>query len=370
MPAEFGAITFDGTDFVTVAHHASHNVGKNKPLSIEGFFKTAAAGPIANKHDGTNGWKLEVLANGSVQATLNATTITAGSALLDDAWHEVAVIVDRKQRKAFLFIDGEADIPTDISSLDTLDSTATIYLGRDGASYLTGSIAEFRLSDSSRLGQPGSTTTYSVPVTQFADDLNTIGLWHFNEGRGTVFHDASINRVNGTYSGSTVTWALGPCLSNPLQVCLEQLWWSLDQDANLTNYLNARNGHKYRMRNGEPFPEVFSAEHCPALTVYPTSWDEAVPDTYGDIYRLQLAFAIEGILFAAGIAELGAFTHFTWRAILDNWLDNDAESWQEYIQNIQFPRPPQWWASPEPDNQFLGRFKLTVLIEYRVPRRP
>ena len=76
------------------------------------------------------------------------------------------------------------------------------------------------------------------------------------------------------------------------------------------------------------------------------------------------------ILFAAGIAELGAFTHFTWRAIIDSWLDNDAESWHEYIQNIQFPRPPQWWVSPEPDNQFLGRFKLTVLIEYRVPRRP
>lgn len=124
------------------------------------------------------------------------------------------------------------------------------------------------------------------------------------------------------------------------------------------------------MRNGELFPEVFSIEHCPALTVYPTSWDEAVPDTYGDIYRLQLAFAVEGVLFAAGITELGAFTHFTWRAILDNWLDSDGEFFHEYIQNIQFPRPPQWWVSPEPDNQFLGRFKLTVLIEYRVPRRP
>jgi len=45
------------------------------------------------------------------------------------------------------------------------------------------------------------------PTSEFVPDAATRGLWHFNEGTGTIAHDTSANGLNGTVTGAA--WVTG-----------------------------------------------------------------------------------------------------------------------------------------------------------------
>jgi formylglycine-generating enzyme required for sulfatase activity len=64
-----------------------------------------------------------------------------------------------------------------------------------------GALADVRLSSNARY-----LSTFAPPASLEVDS-NTIGLWHLNEGTGTVVRDASSNSLHGTISGAT--WSSG-----------------------------------------------------------------------------------------------------------------------------------------------------------------
>ncbi|MBC8218884.1 MAG: hypothetical protein H8E73_10500 [Planctomycetes bacterium] len=70
-------------------------------------------------------------------------------------------------------------------------------------------IDELRLSDTARY-----TSDFAPPHEPFTADEYTVGLWHFDEGEGTIAEDASGHNNTGTIS-SNHRWAAGYCACSP-----------------------------------------------------------------------------------------------------------------------------------------------------------
>lgn len=64
--------------------------------------------------------------------------------------------------------------------------------------YFEGYIDEVRISSSTRYME----TTFE-PDTRFESDVNTLGLWHFDEGEGAITADASGKHGDATIEGAT-----------------------------------------------------------------------------------------------------------------------------------------------------------------------
>jgi len=106
-----------------------------------------------------------------------------GGGLWIPGWHHVAFVIDRTSGQASLYMDGERETgPSNLSAL-LEDSADPLTMGVD----LNGVMEEVRVSDIARYTGP----TYVVPMSPFACDGSTRGLWHFDELDGiTTFHDA------------------------------------------------------------------------------------------------------------------------------------------------------------------------------------
>ncbi len=77
--------------------------------------------------------------------------------------------------------------------------------------YFKGGLDEVRISNVSR-------TTFNLTSAPTAD-TNTIALWHFDEGAGSIVYDASPNANNGTIYGATWTGVI-PEFSSPIVLLL------------------------------------------------------------------------------------------------------------------------------------------------------
>jgi hypothetical protein len=135
-----------------------------------------------------------------------------GNTIVDDGlWHHIAVTRQASNGGVWLYIDGIIDASS-ISSpssgnISYRNGRSTMYpddptlvFGAEkhdypGSLYYSGNLDEFRLSDIIRY------TSDFTPSTQpYETDQNTLALYHFNEGSGTVLMDFS-GAVGGPSNG-------------------------------------------------------------------------------------------------------------------------------------------------------------------------
>lgn len=159
-----------------------------------------------------------------VERLSNGPQGVCGNTIVDNGlWHHIAVTRKASNGEIKLFVDGVLDgsLPTssasgDISYRDNRptaqpNSDPYLVLGAEkhdypGSLYYKGWIDEFRISNVIRY-----TSNFSVPQDPFAVDAQTLALYHFNTGNGTLVLDA-LNLSNGIMKlgGSPV----GPVWSN------------------------------------------------------------------------------------------------------------------------------------------------------------
>lgn len=137
-----------------------------------------------------------------------ARTIVGATDLRNGQFHHVAVY--RNGATMEIFVDGnrEATFSTAPSGVVTYDGDAPAtdqyhYLCKEKLSATFGCdclLSEIRVSDNQRY----SGATYTVPTAPFADDANTVGLYHLDEQTGTTMGDISGNGFDGELLGSPV----------------------------------------------------------------------------------------------------------------------------------------------------------------------
>lgn len=118
----------------------------------------------------------------------------------DNKWHHVVGCRDvtGSNISLTLYFDG-TQVGTLSGTVSQVGPAATVFVG--GVTYgqdgLAGSIDEVRVSKSLRY------TVNFTSARHFTPDADTVALWHFNEGTGTTFADASGNNYGGTIVGGT-----------------------------------------------------------------------------------------------------------------------------------------------------------------------
>ncbi|HMO60202.1 MAG TPA: LamG domain-containing protein, partial [Roseiflexaceae bacterium] len=167
--------------------------------------------------------------NGSTSNTLCGSTHVA-----DNAWHHIAVTRRLSDGRLQIFVDGTLDGTLDgpNGSISYRVGRATSYPNSDpylvlgaekhdfGTNYPSyrGLFDELRLSNTLRYSD-----TFTRPTEPFIADSATVGLYHFDEGSGTIATDSATaagSPVNGTirYGGASngptwetdTPWEVGP----------------------------------------------------------------------------------------------------------------------------------------------------------------
>jgi len=144
------------------------------------------------------------LAGGRIAFGVNngssSTTLCGSSPVADNRWHHVAVVRSDTGGLA-IYVDGRLDASTagpagNISYRDGRSTTSANDpyliigaekhdLGEAFPSY-SGFLDEIRISNLARYSAP-----FTPPSGPFTSDVHTVGLYHFDEGRGDTLNDAS-----------------------------------------------------------------------------------------------------------------------------------------------------------------------------------
>jgi hypothetical protein len=183
-------------------------------LTIEGYiFLNSTPTYLARLCDcqfSNKGYNLEVDTNRCLQVNIgNGTTTgnkTGGQVIPLLKWTFIAVSWDGTTIR--LFVDGVFDSGNTASlSGGNTGDPSTLYLGNNSSFNrgFPGRIQDIRISNNARY-----TDTYTPSTTQLTTDINTIALWHFDDGTGTSATDSSGNNLTGTLGGTVLPrWSLG-----------------------------------------------------------------------------------------------------------------------------------------------------------------
>lgn len=246
-----------------------------------------------------------------------------------------------------------------------------MYLGRDGSDYFAGTLSQLRLSNVAKLGGRGDTENYDLDSVQFADDADTLGLWHFNEGIGTTVYDmhASSSRSPMTMY-NTPTWADGDMLADPTTIVLDQCWLALDSYTQLTTWLTARNGIKYYARDREAVPDGWNIENAPGLKLYiAEQMPEIPPETFGDIYQFNIPVVAEGAMPTTDERPIRQFWFVVWSALVDFcWVQSNGNMGNAHVQNMKIGGP-RIDGTETDNNVSVHKFSATFTFEMRAPWR-
>lgn len=374
----FGALLLDGTtDYVSISHHADFNFGLITSWSIDVSFKTDAAGMILHKFASSVGFKIETLANATVQVTLNTTTLSGGSTLLDSSWHQVRFCMDRDTGVSYLFIDGNQVDRADTSSLVSVDTAETLYWGHDGSSdFFDGSIAELRISNKCR-----SNESYTADAAQYFDDIFCLGLYHLNEGQGTIAFDMAANNVHETaktrhdmtITGSP-TWANSDLEWSPTSIWREHIWQALDAYTKLTTWMSSRSGQKFRMRVGDPNPSQDQFLNAPGLFVAPGIQGVTRAETTS-YYTQEIVMTVQGFLQGEDqMDQMEKLAFLVQRAVWNKFRGDTGGGGRfnhKMIQNLE-QRGPQFSVlrgEQVPENPLFSNFRTFFVAQFRVDLR-
>lgn len=130
----------------------------------------------------------------------------SGLNLSQGAWHHLATVFGPDPAPGYkFFVDGQLVQTVSPAGnavavgLET-DLGCSRYIGYQ--SFLKADLDEVRISVGARY------TTNFIPTPYFTPDASTVGLWHFNEGAGSMAHDASGNGSDFTLFGG-YSWVDG-----------------------------------------------------------------------------------------------------------------------------------------------------------------
>jgi hypothetical protein len=154
---------------------------------------------------------LSVVANGGGGG--NIRTVLGTTDLRDGLWHHVAFYRNASTGLMEIFVDGarEATVtgPTGDCSYPgggaATDDEHVIGKEKLNLAFgFDGDPSEIRISVNRRYNG----ATYTVPTAPFEDDVNTVGLYHADQGSGTQLTDYSSEGNHGTLIGNPVpTWS-------------------------------------------------------------------------------------------------------------------------------------------------------------------
>jgi len=110
-------------------------------------------------------------------------------------WVHVACIFDNDA--LYLYVDGIKVTKKENAEMGQATSSLLIGMNHTNGSFFDGMINEVRLSSVARYD------ANFTPAEKLVTDSHTIGLWHFDEGTGTIAYDKSANGNHGTLHGPT-----------------------------------------------------------------------------------------------------------------------------------------------------------------------
>jgi hypothetical protein len=132
-----------------------------------------------------------------------------------DTWYHVTGTFDGSNQESKLYIDG-IEVPTTVwagspkSSLYT--SNSPIYIGKrhDNKWFFDGAIDEVAIHDRTlTAGEILQHYNDGLAGIEITPDSNTQGLWHFDDGSGTIAIDSSANDNDGVLHPSGPLWTTG-----------------------------------------------------------------------------------------------------------------------------------------------------------------
>jgi hypothetical protein len=136
----------------------------------------------------------------------------SGSHIIDpNIWYHLAISGNGSANTLKMYLNGQLDGSATYSAY--LPSATDLLLMNLGTSYGFGGIEdEFRISNIARYNG-----TFIPRTTPFVSDANTVGLWHLDEGSGTIAADSSGNQNNGVFTNSP-TWSTDGAISTTQEV--------------------------------------------------------------------------------------------------------------------------------------------------------
>jgi len=202
------SVNFDGyNDYMQLLHHDAYNV---QNCTVEFFFRpddTYGDQIIFSKDASGYGGHLQIGIDGDdiyvrSQSTSNQKTIQFDPNIQAGTWYHVAVVMGTGGIKVFL--DGTLRSSDGSWTQGLNGNIEPICIGcanshsyydyyNNCGDYFNGQVDELRISNTRRYE-----TNFTVPSSAFTKDVNTVGLWHFDEGSGSLAYDSSDTIHNAT----------------------------------------------------------------------------------------------------------------------------------------------------------------------------
>ena len=366
----YGALLFNGSDErISIPHSSAYDFGDSN-FAIDIAIKTTATdGTILQKIDSSVGFKL-FLESGTLKFTLNGDTYSFSTTVNDGAWYKLHFSIDRSAELVYCFVNGALDGALSTSD-GTVNNAVALTLAYDGTSdYFAGTLSDFRLNDRLRHNK-----AFRPDARQHDDDKSTVGLFHFNAGAGTTVYDFSTVRNHGTITSSTpaAMWAIGPYLTEPIQILREYIWIALDASSYLTEFLDHRLPQassntarkfdgKYRFRAGDVIPSEMTSGNTPALFVTPGTLADMEIQTVA-FHNVNIPLHIEGVLYHEAVYDI---TFFWWVCLKAIWQQYDQGSTAGRFNWIgiqhMVPQGPSFQTSEE-NGKLFSKFKDTLMFQ-------
>ena len=204
---------------MVVSGGATYDCQLGGSLTIEFFAKFFALGStsiiMSNfNSDGSDGWEIQLVPPNISVAGFKGATQSWAHDLVANKWYHLAFV--QQPGSFFMFRDGSKVFSTTSASQAALNTNFNFGVGKriyNNTLPWWGSVEELRISNNVRYsGGAVGAFAFTVGSTEFTDDANTLGLWHFNEATGTVANDASSFANNGSLGG-TYQWGAGSTYS-------------------------------------------------------------------------------------------------------------------------------------------------------------
>ncbi len=139
---------------------------------------------------------------------LNPSILKSTTNVADGNWHYLAIVIDKTEDKAYVYVDGIQEASVDIiSDVAAGVNTAPLVLMNHYNRYTPGIVDEVRISNIARAPAEITASWNAEAGERFVVDGDTVALWHMDEGSGGTIFDETANDNDGTISGAI--WVAG-----------------------------------------------------------------------------------------------------------------------------------------------------------------